>query len=121
MQIVTLVLEGTLRHERGSTVQLLGPGRLLRQDATETMRHTETNPSATVVLRFVQTTWLADSKASVSLVPDQAEIDARLVHLYVARGSFTVDDLSLAEGDSLRSDQPLSVAGSGELLLWRSE
>jgi hypothetical protein len=39
------------------------------------------------------------------------------VHLYVARGSFTAGDVTLNDGDSVRSDEPVEVRGVGELLI----
>jgi redox-sensitive bicupin YhaK (pirin superfamily) len=67
--IVSWVLSGTLRHEDSSgDIRLVQPGRVLVQSTGDGVRHTETNASSTDPLRFVQTTLLADSEASVGLV-----------------------------------------------------
>jgi hypothetical protein len=109
--IFSWVLSGALRHEGGDGVRVIEAGSLFRQDATGTIRHRETNASASESLHFIQTTLLA---GDLGVVRAGAEVTG---HVFVARGDWVVDGVALAPGDSLRSTQPVRVEGSGELLV----
>lgn len=121
--ILSWVLDGALRHEDSAGhVEVVRPGRLLVQDARARIEHVEGNASDAEPLRFVQTTWLASGGEPVFAVYHRCDREllpaARLAHLYVARGAFTVSGHELGEGDSLRAgNQVLRATGSGELLV----
>lgn len=130
--IVSWVLDGVLRHEDGGgRIELVGPGTVQVQSTGSGIVHAETNPGAEP-LRFIQTTLLADvDDPAYLLAPPPVDVGpARFAvhtsgelhtsdrtHLYVARGSFVLGDETLAEGDSVRVDEAVTVSGAGELLI----
>lgn len=119
VHIASWILDGVLRHQDDAgRDRLVRPGTLFVQDAAAGIRHTETNGGSTR-LRFVQTTWLADAAVSLDVLTGPAEIEAPKLHLFVARGSFRIGRDDLAEGDSLRTDEPVRISGSGQLLAVR--
>lgn len=124
--ITSYVLEGTLRHQSGGLDRLVRAGELLRQDASEGVRHRETNGSAGP-LRFVQTTWLAGAPVVFELARGGLRLGG-WAHLFVAAGTFECADRELRAGDSVRVDAPLEqpgpatpleLTGSGTLLVCR--
>ena len=116
VEIVSFVLDGVLRHESDSGERLVPAGELLRQDATDGLRHRETN-GGDGPLRFVQTTWLAGTGTSLDVLHRATRLTAPRAHLYVAHGAFVVTGTDLAEGDSVRTDEPVDVTGNGDLLV----
>ncbi len=117
VEIAGWVLDGELRHRSAGVDEVVLPGRLLRQSAADGLRHEETNDGV-ATLRFVQTTWLADTPAELTVVRGTART-AGPAHLFVTRGRFSAAARDLEAGDSLRADQPMQIAGDGEALLWR--
>jgi redox-sensitive bicupin YhaK (pirin superfamily) len=66
VHIVSWVLDGTLRHEDSDgVVRFVERGPLLVQSTGTGIRHTETNPSTTEPLRFVQLTILGENDPGV--------------------------------------------------------
>lgn len=116
VEIVSFVLDGILRHQSEVGERLVPAGEVLRQDATGGLRHRETN-GGDGPLRFVQTTWLAGTGTSFDVLHGPARLTAPRTHLYVARGAFAVAGTELAEGDSVRTDEPVDVSGDGDLLV----
>lgn len=116
VEIVSFVLDGVLRHQGGAHERRVSRGELLRQDATEGLRHRETN-GGDRPLRFVQSTWLAGSGTSFDVLHGSARLAAPRAHLYVARGAFVVAGTELGEGDSARAVAPVDVTGNGDLLV----
>lgn len=132
--IVSWILDGVLRHEADRRVELIAPGETQIQWAGTGIVHAETNASADEPLRFVQMTLLSDDtepryeRGSPPVRAGAGEFRLHTagrmqtkgrVHLYVARGAFTVNGTDLAEGDSVRADQGLDLTGRGELLIWQ--
>ena len=133
--IVSWVLEGVLRHEDGSgAMTLVEPGVVLCQVTGGGVTHAESNASDVEPLRFLQLTLLDEAArhAEVTLCRPPAHVRLGMVsvhsegvlltegrtHLFVASGRYQVDPrATLAEGDSLRTDRPLTVEGSGQLLV----
>jgi quercetin 2,3-dioxygenase len=134
VEIISWILEGTLRHEDGSgRDETVTAGTVQYQAAASGIEHTETNASATAPLRFIQMVLLADgglpryllSAPPLSATAGEFAVHATgtlhttgLVHLYVARGRYELNGVQLGEGDSVRCDEPLTVGGDGELLVW---
>jgi hypothetical protein len=136
VEILTWVIDGALRHEDDSgRAELVEPGTVLHQVSGSGIRHSELNASSTHPLRFVQTTLLGDEVSprctraetpvtlgagTFAVVRGPARLDGPHVHLYVARGRFTVAGRALEPGGSLRAtDESLDVTGAGELLVIR--
>lgn len=138
VEILSWVLEGTLRHEdRSGHVEQIEPGTVLYQAAGSGIEHAERNGSDTEPLRFVQM-WLLDDTGLPSRAATSPPVSAHggtfavlhpaagstipaapLVHAYLTRGTVLVAEMTLAVGDSLRvRDQALAVRGAGELLVW---
>lgn len=113
--IATWVLAGTLRHSGGGADRLVGPGEVFVQDATDGIRHSEVNASATRPLRFVQTTWAAGSGARFSVIDAPARLSGP-AHLYVAAGEVAVVGRWLEAGDSVRAVEAVGIEGSGTVL-----
>jgi mannose-6-phosphate isomerase-like protein (cupin superfamily) len=124
VEIVSFVLDGVLRHESDTDERLVSQGELLRQDASDGLRHRETNGGDTP-LRFVQTTWLGGTGTSLDLVHGAARVSAPRAHLFVARGAFGCnsgpadDGVALRAGDSVRADGLVTLSGSGAVLVVR--
>jgi redox-sensitive bicupin YhaK (pirin superfamily) len=128
VEIVSWVLDGTLRHEDAAgRVALVEAGTVLHQSAGSGIEHSECNASDTEPLRFVQLVALADPPLSTRagnftvVVPSEPiqVAAAPFVHLFVTRGIVTVDDQELTAGDSARiRDAAVTVVGDGELLVW---
>ena len=135
VEILSWVLDGTLRHEDDTgRVELLGPGELLHQSTGSGIRHAETNASDSEPLRFVQLTVLGGTGAPrcerarppllvpgaglVDVLSGKTELELSSALLYVTRGSFNVTGHSLVPGDSAQLSRTLQLSGSGELLLW---
>jgi redox-sensitive bicupin YhaK (pirin superfamily) len=135
VEILSWVLEGTLRHEDDSgRVELLGPGEVLRQSTGSGIRHSERNASDTEPLRLVQVTLLGGTGTpSVSrtrpplLVPGaglfdvltgKTELELSSAFLYVTRGSFNITGHALEPGYSVQIARTMQVSGGGELLVW---
>jgi Pirin len=133
--IVTRVLEGVLRHEdEGGAVTLVRPETMLCQVAGAGIRHAEWNASDAEPLRFLQLTLLDDAGRRAAVTLGRPPVHARLAlvsvhtdgvlltegrtHLFTISGHYQVDPrASLLEGDSVRTDRPLTIDGSGELLV----
>ena len=115
--IASWVLSGALRHQddRGGE-QVVEPGRLFRQDASAGLRHRETCAS-NEALRLVQLTALT---GSFDVRHSAGALNAAQWHLFVARGAWTIAKTVVREGDSVRGEGAVEVAGSGELLVWTS-
>jgi mannose-6-phosphate isomerase-like protein (cupin superfamily) len=119
VDIVSWVLAGVLRHEDSTgNVRLVAPGDRLVQSTGSGVRHTETNASVGEPLRFIQTTLLDPGRAHFAVWTVSGRVDAGRSHLFVASGAWQLEGQSLQPGDSVRSDEPLAVAGNGELLVW---
>jgi quercetin 2,3-dioxygenase len=140
IEIVSWVLDGTLRHEdpSGRTV-LVSPGTALHQSAGSGIEHTETNASPDEPLRFVQLWLVGDVTApqfelaappltidggTVTVLAPTAPTElaaAAQVHLFVTHGTVLAGGAELLSGDSVRvRAEPLVVEGTGEALVWRS-
>jgi Pirin len=127
--IASWVLEGVLRHEDAAgAVTLVEPGTMLCQVTGAGIRHAESNASDVEPLRFVQLSLLDDAGRPAEVTRGRPPVHARLglvsvhtdgvlltegrIHLFVARGRYQVDPrASLGEGDSLRTDRPLTIDG----------
>jgi quercetin 2,3-dioxygenase len=133
VDIVSWVLSGRLRHEDAQGARLVGPGQVLWQATGSGIRHRETNASAARALRVIQMTLLAsDAAPAVRLGEPPLSVGASRFdvwtstcsivaprwHVLVGRGRWQLRNLALSEGDSVRGTDRLSVAGSGELLVW---
>lgn len=135
VEILSWVLDGTLRHEDDAgRVELVGAGQLLHQSTGSGVRHREWNASDSEPLRFVQLTLIgaADeprcSRATPPLLvagtglfdvlPGKTELELSSALLYVARGSFNVTGMVLEPGDSVQLARTIQVSGGGELLVW---
>lgn len=135
VDILSWVLEGTLRHEDDSgRVELVAPGEVLHQSAGSGLQHAETNASDTEPLRFVQLTLLGGTgeprcrrAAPPLLVPGiglfdvltgKTELEMSKALLYVAHGSFNITGRSLEPGDCAQIFRTLQLSGSGEVLVW---
>ena len=132
VELVSWVLDGALHHVDASRASLIEPGAVQHQIAGSGIEHVEWNASADEPLRFVQM-WLLGTtgEPGYAVGPPPVPLEAGVfavhrsgaaamaatVHLYVARGSFAVGAVGLAEGDSVRADEPLTVSGTGELLV----
>lgn len=140
LDLVSWVLAGTLRHEDGDGhVEEIRPGTVLLQSAGSGIQHAEGNASHSEPLRFVQLWLLGDRAEPRQLVgappvatyagevsvlspvePVEFAASAHL-HLFVTRGDVDVSGQVIHAGDSVRvRDDPLTVTGTGELLMWRS-
>jgi mannose-6-phosphate isomerase-like protein (cupin superfamily) len=135
VHIVSWVLEGTLRHEDSTgEVRVVEPGMLLVQATGAGIRHTETNGSDTEPLRFVQTTIVGASPASVSLVRPPVHLGGVTIdlvrgslsiggstdaHVLVLAGRHTIGRDPIDLGDSVRVDDGdlEMIDGAGELLV----
>jgi quercetin dioxygenase-like cupin family protein len=133
--IVSWVLAGVLRHEdETGAVTLVEPGTVFCQVTGAGVRHAESNASDVEPLRFLQLTLLDDAGRPAEVTLGSPPAHARLAllsvhtdgvlltegrtHLFVTGGRYQVDPrASLVEGDSLRTDRPLTIHGSGELLV----
>jgi hypothetical protein len=136
VHIASWVLEGTLRHEDASgAVRFVQPGALFVQSTgADVLRHTETNPSDTEPLRFLQVTILRPAEAALWLtrlpaVVAGVAIDVRTYFpgrfpalALVLRGEFSVESVEpirrgacfvLPENDDMRYDNN----GDGEVLV----
>jgi hypothetical protein len=135
VDILSWVLDGTLRHEDDSgRVELVGPGELLHQSTGSGIRHRETNPSDSEPLRFVQLTLIGTTAAPrctratppvlvpgaglLDVLPGKTELELSSALLYVTRGSFNITGMVLEPGDSVQLAKTLQVSGSGEVLVW---
>lgn len=135
VDIVSWVLEGTLRHEDTTGVEhVVAPGTALVQSTGSGIRHRETNASSALPLRVVHTTLLSDSAPSVALAHGRltlrgASFDVvssscvlgggRLGHAFVGRGAFEGGGYELLTGDSLRAGdgEEIRLTGAGQLLV----
>ena len=133
VELVSWVLDGALLHSdaTGRSVVVL-PGSAQYQHAGSGIEHVECNASADEPLRFVQM-WLLGTvgeptyavapppvilaSGGFSVHSDGAASFTGRTHLFVARGSFAVGTVPLAVGDSVRADEPVTVDGTGELLV----
>jgi redox-sensitive bicupin YhaK (pirin superfamily) len=119
--IISWVLDGVLLHEDATGNRTVRAGKELWQDASSRVEHVERNASATEPLRFVQTTLLSSGPSPAFAVLRRAERErlpvVPLMHLYVARGAFSISGREIAEGDSVRiRNQVVTATGEGELL-----
>lgn len=134
MELISWVLDGTLRHAGPGGSRLIAPGRAQYQRAGSGIEHSERNASSLEPLRFVQL-WVMSTEE----LPDYrivappvrfgrgsfdvlrrcrgVRLDAALVHLFVGAGNFHVAGTDLAPGDSVRAAEPVEVDGDGELLV----
>lgn len=133
VELVSWVLDGALAHsdDHGRTHRV-EPGTVQYQRTGRGIVHAERNASDDAPLRFVQL-WLlcADDTTDYSLTAPPLDLRAgRLTVVaaahsaprgpafaFVARGAFEVAGWQLAVGDSLRTDEPMTVDGAGELLV----
>jgi len=114
--IVSWVLDGALRHEDADgEPRIVEPGELLVQHGSGGIRHRETNASDSEALRFIQTTILGDAAPVFDVVRASSAIGP--AHIFAARGQWRIGADLLAEGDSVRTDEPVAVDGAGELLV----
>jgi len=140
VEILSWVLAGTLRHQDSAgRGDLVGPGVALHQAAGSGIEHTERNASDTDPLHFVQFVLLdaAGPSGHLRAVPPlpvgggefavlHPVAPVRLaavayLHLFLASGTVQAAGHTLRRGDSARiRDEAVSVAGDGEVLLWRS-
>lgn len=135
VEILSWVLDGTLRHEDDAgRVELIGPGELLHQSTGSGIRHRETNASDIEQLRFVQLTLLGASGVPrcerakppllvpgvglFDVLPGKTELELTSALLYVTRGSFNVTAMVLGPGDAVQLRKTMQVSGGGELLVW---
>jgi len=130
--LVSWVLDGALHHVDASRASLIEPGAVQHQIAGSGIEHVEWNASEDESLRFVQM-WLLGTvgeptyavaappiilaSGGFSVHSDGAASFTGRTHLFVARGSFAVGTVPLAVGDSVRADEPVTVDGTGELLV----
>lgn len=137
--IVTWVIEGTLRHQdstgAGGDIEV---GVLQHLRAGSGVTHAERNASDSVRLRFLQMMLRSDHDAEpqyaqavgrLSVGPHEVVVvtgsgpalrPAGATLLHVTRGSARVGDLVLHEGDQLRTDEPLpaDLVVDGEMIAW---
>ena len=115
--IVSFVLDGALRHEDSAgATRLVEAGQLLTQDARAGVRHRETNASEAEALRFVQLTML--DRCEVDVLRGPSRVEARRVHLYVARGKCRLAGREVLDaGDSLRADGAVEIVRADEVLV----
>jgi len=140
--IVTWVVSGALRHQDSTSADTVVPaGSVTVQIAGRGVSHAESNASSADELRFVQTTLLCADDEPSYRVPElpvrvagglfqvhragPLVLEARLVHLFVASGEFSVvhggfrpERDALYVGDSMRATkEALTVDGDGALLI----
>lgn len=138
VDLVSWVVEGTLRHEDGAgRVRDVVPGVAQHQLTGTGIEHVERNPGVGP-LRFVQLWLLGEAtppayavgeppltlaRGTFDVLRGPATVPAApFVHLVVAAGSFRAGGQALAAGDSLRAaNQVVTVTGSGQLLVVRVE
>jgi redox-sensitive bicupin YhaK (pirin superfamily) len=133
VDLVTVVLSGTLRHADGSGARLLTRGTVQVQHAGGGLRHAETNASDTEPLRFVQMALLSEDErtgsrvAALPLVLGAATLEdvrgplqlpAGRRHLHVLEREFAVGGSRLGPGDTVRADEPITLDGAGRVLMW---
>lgn len=135
VEIVSVVLSGVLQHQADGATLLVGAGEILWQSAGTGLEHVEAN-GGDEQLRFVQTTWLSERtrpewsvracSVAVAVGVGGGEFGVRSgpvrtdgpAHCYVADGSFELAGSGLTEGACVRADEPISIAGTGRLLVW---
>jgi hypothetical protein len=135
VQIVSVVLDGTLRHEDSNgEVRFVEPGALLVQSTGAGVRHLEANASDSAPLRFIQTTILAAGAPALSLArPPQpvagVTVDVRRgpvqvggcdnAYVLVLAGDYYADGDPIEVGAAVRVDggDIESIEGAGELLV----
>lgn len=135
VEILSWVLDGTLRHEDDAgRVELVVPGSVLHQSTGSGVRHSEVNASSTEPLRFVQLTLLGDARAPrctlaeppilvagiglLAVLTSKTELELSSAFLHVTRGSFNITKNRLEPGDSVRISRTTTLYGEGELLVW---
>ena len=132
VELVSWVLDGALHHVDASRASLIEPGAVQHQIAGSGIEHVEWNASEDEPLRFVQV-WLLGTvgEATYAVAPppiilasggfsvhtDGTTSFTGRTHLFVARGSFMLGDAALDAGDSVRADEPVTVQGTGELMV----
>lgn len=134
VELVSWVLDGTLRHTGPGGSRLIGAGQAQYQRAGSGIEHSESNASSLEPVRFVQL-WVmsADERPDYRIAAPPVplgrgsfdvllrcrgtRLDARLVHLFVGAGNFHVAGTDLTAGDSVRAAEPVEVDGDGELLV----
>jgi redox-sensitive bicupin YhaK (pirin superfamily) len=138
VELVSWVLDGTLRHSGPGGSRLVAPGQVQYQRAGIGIgiEHSEANASVLEPLRFVQLWLMSEDELpdySVTAPPVRlgrgtfdvlrrcrgSRIEAGLVHLFVGTGNFHVAGADLAAGDSVRAAGSVEVDGDGELLVVR--
>jgi quercetin 2,3-dioxygenase len=134
VELLSWVLRGRLRHSDATGREsFVEPGVAQYQHAGSGIEHVEGNASVSEPLRFVQI-WLTAAvdepryrlaEPPVPMAAGEFAVHrsgtasfAGRVHLYVARGAFSVGTVQLAEGDSVRADEAITVDGDGELLVF---
>lgn len=137
VELVTWVLDGTLRHEEpGGRQRDVVAGLAQYQAAGVGIEHAERNASPTEPLHFVQLWLLTDedvpdydlARPPLALSTGTFTVFTRcrdtvvprtaFAHLYVAVGSYTVGGHEVVAGDSVRvTDESLHIDGAGQLLL----
>jgi redox-sensitive bicupin YhaK (pirin superfamily) len=138
VNLVTVVLSGTLRHEDGRrTVRLLRPGAVQVQHAGGGLRHAEMNGSDDEPVRIVQMALLSEDErsgsettslplvigaATLQDVRDRLDVGSGRRHFHVLSGHFRGGaDFLVRPGDTLRADEPLRLEGAGRALMWTFE
>jgi redox-sensitive bicupin YhaK (pirin superfamily) len=135
VELVSWVLDGTLEHrDAAGRRRLIINGAVQRQLAGAGIRHSERNDSSLEPLRFVQLWLMSDEEQPgydaaappIELTAGHFDvlrrcrgtrIEASLVHLFVAAGSFHVAGADLFAGDSVRAAGDVEVDGDGQLLV----
>ncbi|MFN2518395.1 MAG: pirin family protein [Jatrophihabitantaceae bacterium] len=140
VEIVSWVLAGSLRHEESSgRTELVAPGTALCQSTGSGIVHVERNASDAHLLHFVQMMVMGEITppdhllgapplrvgggdfAVLCPVPPVELAAAAYLHLFVTNGRVSAAGRRLQTGDSARvRDQALTVAGRGQVLVWRS-
>jgi redox-sensitive bicupin YhaK (pirin superfamily) len=138
VDIVSRVVTGTLRHEDDAgRVRLVVPPVAVQVQTTGSgIRHREVNATDTEPLILIQMTLVGGTaepgyrctfKPVVTLpggtlivLGDDATVEAPLIHAFVVTGSWTADGTALRRGDSVAARTSLGLAGSGEMLVWKT-
>ena len=122
VEIISWVADGLLHHRSNDVDQVINAGESLIQEARDGMRHSERNGSDDNPLRLIQTTLLTGSGVEFDVLRATAEVQAPWVHLFVVDGAWSVDDIGLAPGDSMRLSDNVAhrIEGSGTVLSLRS-
>jgi redox-sensitive bicupin YhaK (pirin superfamily) len=144
MEIISYVLDGQLSHQDNmGNGSIITPGDVQRMSAGRGVMHSESNPSPTEGVHFLQI-WIEPSVRGIPASYEQSRVtaDARIyatlldgsesvtrpiapgrrAYVHVARGSVKVNGVALAAGDAARIEDDAQVTlaeGAGaEVLLF---